>query len=42
MNGRKVFWLHTYHPSNWGKFNKQRHFWGKYSSMIYEFIEEVR
>ena len=42
MNGRKVFWLHTYHPGNWGKFNKQRHFWGKYSSMIYEFMEEVR
>lgn len=24
MNGRDVFWLHTYHPNNWGAFNKQR------------------
>ena len=48
MNSREVFWLHTYHPSNWGAFNRQRNFdktrnfalgWDKYSLMIYEFIE---
>lgn len=26
MNSRKVFWLHTYHPGNWGAFNRQRNF----------------
>ena len=48
MNSRKVFWLHTYHPGNWGAFNKQRGFdktrklalgWNKYSRMIHEFVE---
>ncbi|MXZ12593.1 MAG: hypothetical protein F4Y78_01075 [Candidatus Dadabacteria bacterium] len=48
MNSRKVFWLHTYHPGNWGAFNRQRNFdktrnlalgWDKYSHMIHEFIE---
>ena len=24
VNGNDVFWLHTYHPNNWGAFNKQR------------------
>lgn len=48
MNSREVFWLHTYHPANWGAFNKQRDFdkardlalgWDKYSHKIHEFIE---
>lgn len=48
MNSRRVFWLHTHHPSGWGAFNRQREFdktqnialgWDKYSRMIYEFIE---
>ena len=48
MDFRKVFWLHTYHPAGYGKFNRQRNFdktrnlalgWDKYSLMIYEFIE---
>ena len=48
MNSRKVFWLHTHHPSGWGAFNRQRNFdknqnlalgWDKYSRKIYEFIE---
>lgn len=48
MNSRKVFWLHTYHPGNWGAFNRQRNFdkardfalgWDKYSRKIYEFVE---
>lgn len=48
LDSRKVFWLHTYHPSNWGAFNKQRSFdkirnlalgWDKYSHMIHKFIE---
>ncbi len=49
MNSREVFWLHTWHPSNWGAFNKQRNFdkdrnlalgWDKYSRMICKFVEE--
>lgn len=24
LNHKQVFWLHTYHPNNWGKFNRQR------------------
>ncbi len=48
MDGREVFWLHTYHPANGGAFNKQRDFdktrslalgWDKYSDKIHEFIE---
>lgn len=48
MNSRKVFWLHTYHPSGYGAFYKQYDFdkvrdrslgWDKYSHMIYEFVE---
>lgn len=48
MNSRKVFWLHTYHPGNWGAFNRQRNFdkaqnlalgWHEYSRKIYEFVE---
>ena len=48
MNSRKVFWLHTYHPGNWGAFNRQRNFdktqglalgWEEYSRKIYEFVE---
>ena len=47
LQGRNVFWLHTYHPSNYGKFNPQRNFnkatqiadgWVRYSQHIYEFI----
>lgn len=48
MNFRKVFWLHTYHPGNYGAFNKQRNFdktrgfalgWDRYSREIYKFVE---
>ena len=48
INSRKVFWLHTYHPGNWGAFNRQRNFdkarnlalgWDKYSRKVYEFVE---
>lgn len=48
MGGRGVFWLHTYHPACWGRFNGQRDFdkirnrargWEKYSRMIREFVE---
>jgi uracil-DNA glycosylase len=24
LNGRKVLWIHTYHPRNFGRFNRQR------------------
>lgn len=48
INSRKVFWLHTHHPSGWGAFNRQRNYskirnlalgWDKYSCMIHEFIK---
>lgn len=48
MDGRGVFWLRTYHPACWGRFNGQRDFdktrnrargWEKYSRMIREFVE---
>ncbi len=47
INDKQIFWLHTYHPSNWGSFNKQRNFneasntvvgWERYSSIIRKFI----
>lgn len=47
LNGKEIFWLHTYHPSNWGAFNRQRHFnweteiaegWVFYSERIHHFI----
>jgi hypothetical protein len=47
LNNRLVFWLHTYHPNNWGAFNRQRDFdknndvargWVKYSGLMHEFI----
>ncbi len=47
INGKQVFWLYTYHPSNWGAFNKQRNFdktknvavgWEVYSSKIQNFV----
>jgi len=47
LNGKQIFWLHTYHPNNWGAFNKQRNFdknnnvalgWVKYSGLIHNFI----
>ena len=48
LNGKKIFWLHTYHPNNWGAFNKQRNFdktrdvavgWELYSAKIQDFVE---
>ncbi|MDH5632688.1 MAG: hypothetical protein OEZ10_06785 [Gammaproteobacteria bacterium] len=47
LNGKHIFWLHTYHPNNWGAFNKQREFdktnkvslgWVRYSDLMYEFV----
>ena len=47
IEGRKVFWLHTHHPSNYGAFNRQRDFnkktqtadgWERYSETIFKFI----
>jgi hypothetical protein len=47
IRARRIFWLHTYHPSNWGAFNKQRSFnektrtaegWVKYSELVHAFI----
>ncbi len=47
LNGDDIFWLHTYHPSNYGLFNKQRRSnktkkvslgWEKYSKKAHQFI----
>ncbi len=47
LNGDDIFWLHTYHPSNYGLFNKQRTGnktkkvslgWKKYSKKAHQFI----
>lgn len=47
INDKEVFWLHTYHPNNWGMFNKHRKFnketsvaegWEFYAEHIFEFI----
>jgi len=47
LNGKQVFWLHTYHPNCYGAFNKQRNFdktkkvavgWEQYASKIENFI----
>jgi Uracil DNA glycosylase superfamily len=47
INNRETFWLHTYHPNNWGAFNKHRHLnketgiaegWELYAEHIYKFI----
>ncbi len=49
LNRKSVFWLHTYHPNNWGAFNRQRNFdkekqeakgWITYSDMIYQFANQ--
>lgn len=49
INGDDVFWLHTYHPSCYGAFNKQRDFdktkniakgWVKYSRKMHKFISK--
>ena len=49
INNKQVFWLHTYHPNNWGAFNKHRHFnkqtqiaegWEFYAEHIYKFINQ--
>jgi len=48
LNKRPTFWLHTYHPSNYGAFNKQRDFnratrkadgWERYASFMANFIQ---
>jgi hypothetical protein len=47
LNGKEIFWLHTYHPNNWGAFNRHRRFnketgtaegWVFYSERIHRFI----
>ena len=49
LNGREVFWLHTYHPNNWGAFNRHRNFnkqtgvaegWEFYATRIFRFVKE--
>lgn len=50
LNGKQVFWLHTYHPNCYGAFNRQRNFdkskkvavgWELYSSKIESFVRGV-
>jgi hypothetical protein len=47
---QRNFWLHTYHPSCWGRFNKQRAFnketgiaegWERYSKLIWTFAKDA-
>jgi uracil-DNA glycosylase len=49
LNGDEVFWLHTYHPNNWGAFNRLRNFnkesevaegWVFYANRISRFIKK--
>ena len=49
LNGKPIFWLHTYHPNNWGAFNRQRNFdklkneatgWVHYANLIHSFIKD--
>ena len=49
LNGKKVFWLHTYHPNNWGAFNKHRNAnkvtgvaegWEFYAEQVFTFVNE--
>lgn len=49
LDGKAIFWLHTYHPNNWGAFNRHRRFnretglaegWVFYSERIHHFIAE--
>ena len=51
LHNKKVFWLHTWHPNNWGKFNPQRNFdetrnvaagWEFYSTEIERFISNKK
>ena len=47
LNGKQVFWLHTYHPGAYAAFNEQRNFdktmdvavgWELYASRIHDFV----
>ena len=47
LGDREIFWLHTYHPNNWGAFNKHRKFnnktqiaegWEFYAKKISKYI----
>ena len=45
FDGRVLFWLHTYHPAAYGKFNAQRDRckgWERYSKEIKEFVDRTR
>lgn len=45
FDGRVLFWLHTYHPAAFGKFNAQRdgcRGWEKYSKKIKDFMYRTR
>ena len=47
INGKQVFWLHSYHPGAYAKFNEQRNCdrtigvavgWEVYASKIHDFV----
>ena len=43
MKNRKVLWFHTYHPSNYGKFNQQRNeCFEKWAEIIYDKFSSYR
>lgn len=37
---REVFWLHTHHPSAFGRFNLQRRQWGDFAEEIKRLVDE--
>jgi len=42
ITDKPTIWIHTYHPNNWGEFNKQRREkFGLYSKLIFGFIKQV-
>lgn len=49
INGKETFWLHTYHPNNWGAFNRHRAFdkeagiargWEFYAEKMSRFVRD--
>lgn len=41
LAGREVFWLHTHHPSAFGRFYPQRRQWGDFAKKIREFVGKL-
>ena len=50
LDSRRTFWLHTYHPNCWGRFDRQRAFnmdtqlaegWECYAEHAYRFVNDA-